>query len=808
MVLYTSSSSLSYSSNASTSGSFAADLLSRFAPDLERYETTLATPSTPPSDENPDQLAFTAVAADAPADPSSRSRKDQLSSAFADVVKAIPITNSSTVPSHATLVRLLDCIDRACTDAGTDALDSMAPMSTVAGAAGSQTESLRLAALARITYATHALVLDSLLQDASKLNDEAWFWTEVEESTFRAFSHLIQTLPRRLALLVRATLEMAAENASHTVRGTIDLARPSAPAAAARDRDSSAEATFRKTLRSILATPNMVTGILFPYQLRSEATVTFALVQQQAMERRQARSQATELAQTKRQSAEGVGSLTAKKRRAWALRSAALKLSPMHMVRHEARCKRRGLMHERDVLAEKLGELALQQTAPRQGEEKGASIETMSSDEVRVALLRDLGAKLDRLGSALHCDDVARPSSSSSSSGEVRVDMDAASSVEALMASLRALLHETLPRYSERTRLILSPERFGQPSQLTQNWPSLVVYPLAALVVSRYVSHNWDGIAAKLDEARETVRGLLVGWVWEPCMELLDTVRHGGDEERGGVLMSRESLASDVESLQRMVSSFAQEKCGLRGEELEAVAMRVRQGDLTPVLRVYEEELRTPLKSAVSGTLVRSLLIQIQKAKVDLETAMSGIDRLLKSQQLLFGAVGVAPALGVVYVTTNWVKAKLVGMRRGRGGRATSHLQLRAWEALRRIDHLLSTPPLPPSSSSSSSANSTLPPLQHGLMLLDLDLLRSASYPLLVAASNGNRHIAKRLHRQFLQDVRDLEASGSQPPQEQEGRVRYDAVQSVVQPGLGYWSRRAAVERMWRSWSGILRIGV
>lgn len=39
----------------------------------------------------------------------------------------------------------------------------------------------------------------------------------------------------------------------------------------------------------------------------------------------------------------------------------------------------------------------------------------------------------------------------------------------------------------------------------------------------------------------------------------------------------------------------------------------------------------------IRGDLVRALLIQVQKTKVDVELAVSGIDALLKSQELVFG---------------------------------------------------------------------------------------------------------------------------------------------------------------------------
>ncbi|KAK7679780.1 hypothetical protein QCA50_017102 [Cerrena zonata] len=63
----------------------------------------------------------------------------------------------------------------------------------------------------------------------------------------------------------------------------------------------------------------------------------------------------------------------------------------------------------------------------------------------------------------------------------------------------------------------------------------------------------------------------------------------------------------------------------------------VNQGDLTILMSNYEQDLKNPIKSLVKGSLVRALLIQIQKTKVDGGLAINGIDKLLKSQQLVFG---------------------------------------------------------------------------------------------------------------------------------------------------------------------------
>ncbi|GKZ53469.1 nuclear control of ATPase protein 2 [Aspergillus niger] len=107
-------------------------------------------------------------------------------------------------------------------------------------------------------------------------------------------------------------------------------------------------------------------------------------------------------------------------------------------------------------------------------------------------------------------------------------------------------------------------------------------------------------------------------------------------------LMSRNSLEADRASLERMVVDFILDRCEPNKNDYDAfdthvITAKVREGDLTPVLKAYENDLRSPFVGTIKGDLVRALLIQIQKTKVDVEIAIGGIDALLKSQELVFG---------------------------------------------------------------------------------------------------------------------------------------------------------------------------
>lgn len=164
---------------------------------------------------------------------------------------------------------------------------------------------------------------------------------------------------------------------------------------------------------------------------------------------------------------------------------------------------------------------------------------------------------------------------------------------------------------------------------------------------------------------------------------------------------------------------------------------------------------------------------------------MRGVDQLLKSQQLLFGAIGIAPAMAVTYYVGGFIRQR-ISMSLGQQGREVGlDTRFRAWEAMRRIDRLLADPML--------TSSTSLPPLTQGLLLLDLSLLRSLSPLLLSQVSRGRKGTVKRLRVEFLQDVRDLEFS-------------HDDMEAVSQVGLGWHARRAAVDRMWKSWGSVISL--
>lgn len=207
---------------------------------------------------------------------------------------------------------------------------------------------------------------------------------------------------------------------------------------------------------------------------------------------------------------------------------------------------------------------------------------------------------------------------------------------------------------------------YGKPSRWIRYWiPGLALF-LSGGTLLRVFTNRREEIIKWVQELGETTIDFWYNWVVDPVKRLIGTIRH--DENSELAIMSKDSLRSDRESLERMVVDFAVQNpengTAYTEAQIADIRTKVREGDLSAVLRAYEKEIQSPAKGAIFGNLTRALLIQVQKTKVDVEVAMSGIDEILKSQELLFGMVGIAPGMVISWLAFRWLGSTF-GNRKG-----------------------------------------------------------------------------------------------------------------------------------------------
>lgn len=232
------------------------------------------------------------------------------------------------------------------------------------------------------------------------------------------------------------------------------------------------------------------------------------------------------------------------------------------------------------------------------------------------------------------------------------IDLFVKSDVDNLLPTLKQILIVEDETDNGINRVINDVVAFGNKEYTSTSFPSFLTryWLLISLVVlyvpsqSRNIYHNRYEIIHWIQyNGVEPVKGFFVNWVIKPINEMLNILR--SDDEI--TLTSRDSLKSDVNSLEKMVYEFAQDNHIETTPQL--VEQDIKNGDLKLVMSRYENEIRQPIKYLISGSLLRLILIQVQKGKVDGAVALSGIDKLLKSQQLVFGIVSMSPSLIILY---------------------------------------------------------------------------------------------------------------------------------------------------------------
>ncbi|KAL3468921.1 ATP synthase regulation protein NCA2-domain-containing protein [Aspergillus californicus] len=301
-----------------------------------------------------------------------------------------------------------------------------------------------------------------------------------------------------------------------------------------------------------------------------------------------------------------------------------------------------------------------------------------------------------------------------------------------ILDELLYILSDLLPKY--RHISAGSIREFGRPSPAVRYWLPASLALISAATSLKLAKDVGPVLIESLLNLGNTAFGFWKNWVVHPMWKLVRTIRH--DEKSDIALMSQNSLETDRASLERMVVDFVLDRDVQSHPDSFAntVAEKVREGDLTPVLKAYEKDMRSPLIGTLRGDLVRALLIQIQKTKVDVEIAMSGIDALLKSQELVFGFVGLTPGLLISYALIRWFSG-LLGNRKGfRMGRRQNDLRF----ALRNIHRILST--------SVATVDGHLSYKNHGLLVCNAEILLNKAHAMLKGED----------FRVFNEDVSDL----------------------------------------------------
>lgn len=108
-------------------------------------------------------------------------------------------------------------------------------------------------------------------------------------------------------------------------------------------------------------------------------------------------------------------------------------------------------------------------------------------------------------------------------------------------ASLLAILTTHLPRSTQGVQKVLSTHH--RPSGLTRFWFPLLFLPPVLYTATSMVVRNKEWMKEQVSNAKETVKGFFISWVWEPVEGIIKTIRGGGE----GLGVAPTTVKSDQE---------------------------------------------------------------------------------------------------------------------------------------------------------------------------------------------------------------------------------------------------------------------
>ncbi|KAF3454035.1 hypothetical protein FNV43_RR04481 [Rhamnella rubrinervis] len=218
-----------------------------------------------------------------------------------------------------------------------------------------------------------------------------------------------------------------------------------------------------------------------------------------------------------------------------------------------------------------------------------------------------------------------------------------------------------------------------KPRKVTQYWISYTCGAVGLSICSVWLLRHSSLMGSPdidnwVSEARNSTFSFFNDHVEQPLLSIRNELFETFRKRQKGVMECEEvQLTSD--SLHRMLLAFSEQTKGQKFPENAS-----DQEMLEIVMARYEKELMHPIQNLLSGELARALLIQVQKLKLDIETAMLEIDQILRANEINFAILAALPAfflsLLLLMLVRAWLKQDTRAEGRGRVARLQRRLLL------------------------------------------------------------------------------------------------------------------------------------
>eukprot|EP00951_Prasinocladus_malaysianus_P006892 scaffold49326_cov45-Prasinocladus_malaysianus.AAC.1 len=217
--------------------------------------------------------------------------------------------------------------------------------------------------------------------------------------------------------------------------------------------------------------------------------------------------------------------------------------------------------------------------------------------------------------------------------------------------------------------------RYRSPTRAEQTWILRVVRDSALLFGGLYITaHSSLNGSSDLEKwfqsLSQSVKAFFSEHLIQPMQQIKNELQRtfaANDE------VDVKALQESRNILQRMLQDFDQRHTSsLQGSQ------HGPGGAMERVLAKYEAEAKSPITNLVTGDLSNLMMIQMQSIKVQMESALLQMDRILQANQINFAAMTSMPFFGAIYGAG-------VLLRRLSDGRQTSQAALKKQKRYARM---------------------------------------------------------------------------------------------------------------------------
>lgn len=216
-----------------------------------------------------------------------------------------------------------------------------------------------------------------------------------------------------------------------------------------------------------------------------------------------------------------------------------------------------------------------------------------------------------------------------------------------------------------------------KPRKVTQYWIRYTCGAVGLSVCSIWLLRHSSLVGSSdldnwIQEAKNSTIGFFKNHVEQPILSIRDELFETFRKRHQGI-MDLEEVQLTSDSLHRMLLAFSEQT---KGQKFPVNASDQKMLEI--VMDRYEKELMHPIQNLLSGELVRAILIQVQKLKLDIETAMLELNQILRANEINFAVLTALPAFFLsvllIMLVRAWFKKDTKAEGRGRAARTQRRL--------------------------------------------------------------------------------------------------------------------------------------